>query len=599
MKTSFITGWAASLCMLAACTSPSGTYRDAYIEYAPVTVNAEQQEALRAKIALSDSLYDPLGRMITQELKGWNYHTDALQGTFHDTRASLFYAVDLLDSHLPEYEQRAMDIVDKVISLQNTDAQSPSCGVWPYFEEEPLATKRSPVDYNWADFNAVCLLDIYMGHYDRLSPALREKIKESVILAAHAVQKRNCEPGYTNIAIMGSYVTYMVSHLFNLPEMQQYAAQRLEEFYQYSLQKNGFTEYNSSTYTIVALDELNRMQRHIVEPEPRKKIDQLYEMGWEMIARHYHAPSGQWVGPQSRSYNNFTQPSFYGLLKKASQGRIDVANAVEPAEPKMTHYIPERLIPYFTRPEYPRIEQDLFENLDPQIEGYAYLTEQYALSTASRSSLWNQRRPLTAYWGSVEQPHCLQLRFLHDGYDFSTVNIQTAQQENRVVAALETATDGGDKHITIGRIENGRFKARDLRLRLQLDNCPQAKYALPARPDGQVSIEADGLFCSFRLLYAAFGPLKGHWEEHREGANCYLDFVFYQGAEKEFDLTKMNEAAAALALAVGGSPQEVSLEGAACRKQDGRLQVAWDDLRVEVPLKPESKPIKEGSQWYY
>ena len=60
--------------------------------------------------------------------------------------------------------------------------------------------------------------------------------------------------------------------------------------------KKGFTEYNSPTYTIVALDELNRMQRHIVEPEAKRMIDELYEMGWEMIARHYHKPSGQWVG---------------------------------------------------------------------------------------------------------------------------------------------------------------------------------------------------------------------------------------------------------------------------------------------------------------
>ena len=168
-----------------------------------------------------------------------------------------------------------------------------------------------------------------------------------------------------------------------------------------------------------------------------------------------------------------------------------------------------------------------------------------------------------------------------------------------MVAALETATDGGDKHITIGTIEDGRFKASDLRLRIQLDNCPNAKFTLPSSADGQVSIEAYGLFCSFRLLYATFGSLEGHWEEHRDGTNCYLDFVFYHGAEKEFVLTEINEAATALAMAVGGSQKETSLDGAAYRIENGNLQVSWDKLQVKVPLKPESKPIKEESQWYY
>ena len=258
-------------------------YNDGYIKYGPLEISQTDKEILLEKIRECDPKYDTEGCMLTQVLNGWNYHTDAQSGTYHDTRASLFYAVDLFDSQEPQYEQRAIDIVDKVISVQDTDPNSPSCGVWPYFEEEPLATKKTPIDYNWADFNAVCLLDIYMEHQDRLPAELQEKMKNALILAARSVQKRDCEPGYTNIAIMGTYVTYMVSHLFDLPEMKKYANERLYTFYQYTQEQKGFTEYNSPTYTIVALDELNRMQRHIVEPEAKRMIDELYEMGWDTM----------------------------------------------------------------------------------------------------------------------------------------------------------------------------------------------------------------------------------------------------------------------------------------------------------------------------
>lgn len=80
-----------------------------------------------------------------------------------------------------------------------------------------------------------------------------------------------------------------------MPEMQEYANKRLKKFYEYTQEKGGFSEYNSPTYSIVAIDELNRMQRHIVEPEAKRMIDELYAKCWEMIARHYHKsrPSGQ------------------------------------------------------------------------------------------------------------------------------------------------------------------------------------------------------------------------------------------------------------------------------------------------------------------
>ena len=82
---------------------------------------------------------------------------------------------------------------------------------------------------------------------------------------------------------MGTYVTYVTSHLFDMPEMQEYANERLKKFYEYTQEKGGFSEYNSPTYSIVAIDELNRMQRHIVEPEAKRMIDELYVKCWHAI----------------------------------------------------------------------------------------------------------------------------------------------------------------------------------------------------------------------------------------------------------------------------------------------------------------------------
>lgn len=568
----------------------SNKYNDGFIQYEPIIVSKSDQQVLQKKIAEMDQLYDPEGKMITQELKGWNYHTDAEIGIFHDVRSSFYYAVALLDCGIKEYEQRAFDIIEKTISLQDTNTNSRSCGVWPYFEEEPLATKKSPIDYNWADFNAVSLLDIYMGHKDKLSSELQESIKSALILAAKAVQKRNCGPGYTNIAIMGTYVTYVTSRLFDIPEMQEYATKRLKIFYDYTMEKGGFSEYNSPTYSIVAIDELNRMQRHIVEPGAKKMIDELYAKCWDMIARHYHKKTAQWAGPHSRSYSSLIDTSFYGILKEASDNKIDLGYNPERADVKIKHHIPESLLSYFLTPQYPRSEIDVFEKEEPQIIGTAYLTDNYVISSVSRSSLWNQRRPLTAYWGELNKAHYLQVRLLHDMFDFSTASIFTRQKENNILAVINFGTNGGDKHLSIDRIQDGKFKAKDLRLRFEFGNCKEINTTLPVKPNEAFTINACESQTVIRLLENKFGNLKGYWEKGNDKENCWVDYVIYNGQEKDFDLTRIQQAVYAFALSFGNLTDHVSVKNAHATISNNILEASWDDLAVQAPVKPVKCP---------
>ncbi|MEI6143379.1 MAG: hypothetical protein WCP85_29145, partial [Mariniphaga sp.] len=321
------------------CTTSK--YNDGFIQYQKVQLGNDEKNIVNESITGMHARYDSIEKMLTKKLNGYNYHTDASSGVFHEVRSSFSYAVLLLDLGDDRYTQRAFDVIGKTITLQDQDTTSKSCGVWPYYMEEPLATKKAPIDFNWADFNAVSLLDVWMGHQSRIPEKLKPAIKNALILAAKSIQKRNVGLGYTNIAIMGTYVTYMVSHLFNLPDLNEYASARLKRFYDYTLDKGGFSEYNSPTYTIVALDELFRMKSHIVEPVAKQQIDSLYSIGWEIIARHYHKPTGQWAGPHSRSYSTLVKPSFYAILKEASNGRIDTGIEEKRSDVKIKHQLPE------------------------------------------------------------------------------------------------------------------------------------------------------------------------------------------------------------------------------------------------------------------
>jgi hypothetical protein len=562
-------------------------FSNGIIKYDQVKLTDEEKEIIRQSISGLHSRYDSGQKMLMKLLNGYNYHTDAETGTYHEVRASFNYAVSLLDLGDKAYMQRAFDIIDKTISLQDQDPKSKSCGVWPYYMEEPLATKKTPIDYNWADFNSVALLDVWMGHQAIIPEPLKEKIKNALILAARSIQKRNVGPSYTNIAIMGTYVTYVTSQLFGLSDMQKYASDRLNNFYKYTVEKGGFTEYNSPTYTIVALDELDRMRRHIIEPSAVTIIESLYNTGWEMIARHYHRPTGQWTGPHSRSYNSLVGGSFYSILKEASGGAILAGTPQARADVKIKHKIPENIYRYFLSPVFPRTETDFFESSEPVIKGTSYMTDKYALSTASRSGMWNQRRPFLAYWGTQSVPKYLQVRFLHDDYDFSSASFYSQQNENCVLACINFVTGGGDKHISIDRIADGRFRAKDLRLRFKFGNVKEsAKMILPDAANSQFNIKTDDLCFNIQLFEATFSEYKGYWEKGGDNKSSWVDLVLYSGIEREFNLKLIEKAIIGFTFVLLPKNEEPGIEKPSITEQEGNLTAVWKNMSVSIPVKP-------------
>jgi len=558
---------------------------DKNIQYSPVHLNQQEKQLLERSLNDIHPRYDPAEKMLSKKLTGYNYHTDAESGNFHEVRGSLLYAVGLLDIGDPQYTQRAFDIIEKTISLQDTSFKSKSCGVWPYYMEEPLATKKAPIDFNWADFNGVSLLDVLLGHESEIPKTLKPKIEHSLLLAARSIQKRNMGPGYTNIALMGTYVTYMTAHLLDIPVMKEYATKRLQNFYNYTIEKGGFSEYNSPTYTIIALNELERMKRHIVNPEAVQIINKMYYTGWLTIARHYHQPSGQWAGPHSRSYNSLVKPSFYGLLKLASDGKIDVGFDEQSSDPKIKHKIPSDLLPYFLNPVYPRTETDLFENSVPIITGTTFLTKAYSLATANRSGLWNQRRPFLAYWGNVQKPCYLQVRFLHDDYDFSSATFYSTQKENQLLAGINFNLLGGDKHISIDRIMDGKFKARDLRLRFEFGkNTPPENLVTPTSDFEPFYILTGNLRFDFQLYYAVFDQLKGYWEKGSDENTSWIDFVIYKGNEREFDMNRIKEVALGFTFGINAESDKQIVKPPVFTIENRLIKAGWNGLQIEIPV---------------
>jgi hypothetical protein len=565
----------------------------------------QQKDAFLRVLARQDQRYDPAEKMIRRPFSSPGYHTTLKGGYVHPTRDSLNYAVALLDSGQPERLERAEQILRRVTSLQDTNPRNRTYGIWSWFMEEPL-DKMSPPDWNWADFCGTQLLQVAIDHADRLDADLQQQIRQSILHACAAIKKRNVGPGYTNIAVMGAYVTLVAGERFDNAEFADYGKARLKRFHDHTFAQGSFSEYNSPTYSIVAITELSRMLRHVQDAESRRLLEELSRFAWSHVARHFHAPSGQWAGPHSRCYATLLRDSTRAYIQRASGGKVSFLPESKAFESLDAHRIaakcPADMLSYFTELPEPRIEVETFAKNAPDrhdIIGTTYLHPDYTLGTVNIGDLWNQRRPLLAYWKTDAGVVAMRLRCLHDDYDYSSASIFTVQDKGDLLGAVTFATDRGDTHISLDRIKNATIKAKDLRVRLQFEGAVET-VRLPSAVDldRPFTIASGPVQIALQIGHVVFG-------DHRSTVittEPAIDIVLYNGPEKELNFAQIREAAIIFTLSLSNAParannNQLSIinnqsEIAATLSRPNRPKMSLTVPTKPLPTKPQRKAAK-------
>lgn len=581
----------------------------------PVKLSPEEIAFLKKDLESKNEQFDATANMLSNITRGKHYHSDLDSGVVvHETRASLEYATELLKTEDAAYMKRGVAIIKTVLPMQETDPSLPYCGVWPYYPEEPLKGRKAAVDYNWADFIAVPLIDVIINHSDYVGEELVGQIKDALILAAEAIKRRDVQPDYTNIAIMGTYVCYIAGDICDKPGLIDYARKRLAHFYDYTIRNKGFTEYNSPTYTKVAMDELLRMKQTIVQPDDKKIIDELYYMCWDIIARHFHQPSGQWCGPNLRAYSSLATPDIYRLLYNASNGIVNLPGDY-PRIPNviMPHQMPADLLPKFTNSTLPRLEIDTFVVANPELEivktckntgtlkdnviakdivGKLYAAPKFALASVNQGYMWNQTRPLIAHWGTVENPAYLQVRFLHDNYDFSAANVTCVQDSTNVLAIFNVAEDGGDTHPGLDKIKNATVQAEDFRLRIEIGGDLNGTYfVLPQTVGENVKLVSRDISCVLNIPYAMWGNRQGYWQTGGDGRKIWADYILYSGEKHAFNFGEMKEAIIGLSLSMFSGNNEADNKKIAVNKDPEYLTLSNENMKVKALLKSTNELI--------
>ena len=534
--------------------------------------------------------YDPVVRMTTS-YRGLNgYHSKLSDCMVHDVRGSFSYAYDLLRRDEPGDRQRAYDILYRVIPLQDINPSRDTYGIWSYFLEEDLEEMDKP-DWNWADFNGKELLRMLLHCSDKITDDLKRRMEDCILHACRAIIKRNVGPDYTNISIMGSYVTLVAGELLNQPEIFAYGKERLRKLHQFNMSHGNFSEFNSPTYTFVALFDLSDLILEVKDPECVKMAQELCDLAWETVAVHFHTTSGQLAGPHDRAYAFLLEDSHKLAIERALDYKIRLVNDYQALLDKgigsaYTHelHCPEKFIPYFTEKCEERIIDQTFA---PGRMAYTYMNEHYTLGSLHQEIAWNQHRNILGYFGSVESPIAFNLKCLHDGWDYCSALMSTVQEKGKILTGINFTTNQGDTHCNLDMVKDATISAEDLRIRylfggdvsgLQVEQTDNHSFLI-TDSRSSITLRVD-------FPYAVFSDLPVSYEITRGPDMLGLDVVLYHGPRRDLNFGVMEKAAIAAVLEISNT--DIAPLCPQVSEENGYLIAKFNNMTVKVPTKPDT-----------
>jgi hypothetical protein len=511
----------------------------------------DQKQMLLDVVKSKDAAYNSELCLLRSPFSSPGYHTTIKQAEFiHATRESLIYALALLDTELDENKQRAFDIIAKIVSLQDTDRSRSTFGIWSWFYEESL-DQMSPPDWNWADFCGKQLVLALSRHGHRFPQQLRDTVIQSIYNACDAIIKRDVGPHYTNIAIMGAFVTLIAGERFGRSDYAEYGLNRLAKLHRFTMERGAFQEYNSPPYTYIAILELSKIRNETSEDEAKRLSGELLDLAWSSVAEHFHSASKQWSGPHARCYQTLLSVENQAFLQLATNGKLMFfpweTLPYQEEWYESGFYCPEPFVESFLTSKEKEIRQLYAVNATNHTEHWAttYMTAQYSVGSHSREVMWNQKRPLLVYSDNGGQATYVQLRCLHDGYDYCSAVFNGKQNRQHVLFGIEFITNGGDTHPSLDKT-GGVIEASDLRLRMEIGGC--LDQVVGESSDSGAVISIGKLDMLLRTWYAAFtedgvphAPMI--WEIHEDGRTFNVDLIIYSGERRSIDFRLMQEAA--------------------------------------------------------
>jgi hypothetical protein len=537
--------------------------------------------------------FDAKPGLLGTELKSPNYHTCVPDGEWvHPVLPNFDYAVLLLRSQEPWAIERASSILSLLLELQETDPCHPAYGIWPWLWEEPIE-KMSPPDWNWADFCGARLAMILQESASVLPNALRKQIEQALRAAAQSIFRRNVQPDYTNIAIMGAVVCAASGEILEENWLLEYGRRRLAACVAHAEYHGGFNEFNSPTYTAVVVQECERLFQLVRDAESRRYGEWLWRHAWRIIADHFHLSTGQWAGPHGRAYSDLLSDTTRAFLAertgaKLEYEKLEAFTGFSIVKPRSC---PDELREAFGSPGACAVEKihQFLRKEDERLSRYGktWMSREVCLGSFNRGDFWTQCRPVLGYWVTEDgAPVVIRLRLIKDGRDFSSGLVRSQQQEAKVLSAVTFATDRGAWHPRLDRPSDGVFPIRDMRVRYEIQG-----PGVSSKPHDQQKFEVScGKWTAW--IHPAHCTFEGRevlWELNLLNGGYAVDLVLYRGKERAFSAAALTDIRIGVGMELLRSDELPSPQPPVWSDGDDNAscRLDWGELSLLTPTQPE------------
>ena len=382
----------------------------------------------------------------------------------HSTVCSMGYVNVLLMTGDPDDRARALAVLKNVLSTQDTQPDSPTCGVFGWYTEDHAT------DPNAAEFVGLGLAGVLERDKKQpfLDADLRGKTEQAFRLAVDAALRRNVDPGYTNIALASVALAAAGQKLYAIPKTDTFAETKLDAVMAL-VGDSEFTEYLSPTYYSVGLGGVYGARNFSFSDSFTAKCDAAINKFWKQIAADYHAPTYQLAGPFMRSYGDnmldyaaalkywlaLALPDGYPLPDNETDHDWDKSGAASIA-----------LVPLSPRPEFKETPQP-WRQWDATNGAVRHLSQfrdgNFILSTVDPQDEWKQKRNLVAYWRNEgPAPENMSVGFcldesnetLPDHYPYGQAHFHSQQKNGAALVAMVAAAnlpEGGSSSLVFNK----------------------------------------------------------------------------------------------------------------------------------------------------
>lgn len=521
------------------------------------------------------------------------------RGGAHDLCWNARYASYVIVLKQEAYYCRARQILQRLLTLQDTDPDSPTFGLWSYTLEESLQEMGFP-DFNVADFVAKTFLDILYRNPQVLPEAEKEALIPGLRRAIECSIRRNIAPDYTNISIISAMTILSAGELLGDERYFAIGKSRLRKLFDYTRFNTGFSEYNSSDYTLLDIEEISRMLDFFKDPEAREMAETLNFYAWDMLTSHFNLSIGQLSPPQSRAYIDLEQGRIQALLYLGTGGRFGKIESLQAVAPpwlivglRCPELCMERLRcreqwidhRFYRRNDLISPEEEtaiILNRNSPDLYARTYRTEGYSMGSFSFSDLWKQRRTCMLLWGK-DKPCYLRLRGLRDGKDFCSAVSCAAQYKNIMLGYVGFVTDRGSGHYIIDQNKCGPYDTAQLSFRFELGGHPEEVTV--TQQGNAFLFDASGLRIRLTVWAWFYDGTPGQlfFDAH---SGC-VELVCFDGAPRAFSPKELGKTYGIFTIEVDPDTDPIPV----LREENGRIEAALSTPQALLRVAGSTLPI--------